>query len=66
MHLYVGYKLAGFIGMVVAVPLGILILAMNDAGFFDNSKKSIQILWHGLQESRRFEETDSKEISKKE
>ena len=65
-HLYVGYKLAGFIGMVVAVPLGILILAMNDAGFFDNSKKSIQILWRGLQECRRFEETELKEISKKE
>lgn len=65
-HLYVGYKLAGFIGMIVAVPLGILIFAMNDAGFFDNSKKSIQVLWRGLQECRQFEEEDFEENSKKE
>ena len=51
-HLYVGYKLAGMIGMIVAVPLGILVLAMNDAGFFDNAKNSIRILWHGFNDFR--------------
>ena len=65
-HLYVGYKLAGFVGMIVAVPLGILVLAMNDAGFFDNSKKSIRILWHGFQEFRQFTEDDLKGIANKE
>lgn len=57
-HLYVGYKLAGVIGMIVAVPLGILVLAMNEAGFFDNAKKSIRILWHGFNEFRQFTEED--------
>lgn len=65
-HLYVGYKLAGFAGMIVAVPLGILVLAMNDAGFFDNSKKSIKILWYGFQEFRQFTEEDLKGLPKKE
>ena len=56
--LYVGYKTAGVIGMIVAVPLGILVLAMNEAGFFDNGKKSIRILWHGLNEYRQFSQAD--------
>lgn len=64
--LYIGYKFAGVIGMVVAVPLGILILAMNDAGFFDNGKKSLRILWQGFQEFRQFTEEDLKGTDKDE
>lgn len=64
--LYVGYKLAGVTGMIVAVPLGNLILAMNDVGFFDNSKHSIYILWHGFNEFRQFTNEDLKEIKKDE
>ena len=56
--LYVGYKLAGVVGMIVAVPFGILILAMNEAGFFENSKRSIQILCQGLLEYRQFTEDE--------
>ena len=52
--LYLGYRLAGVAGMFVSVPLGILVLAMNDAGFFDNSKKSLCILWSGLDQIRQF------------
>lgn len=63
-HLYVGYKLAGVIGMIVAVPLGILVLAMNEAGFFDNVKKSIMILWHGFNKFRKFTEEDLEGITK--
>ena len=56
--LYVGYKLAGVVGMIVAVPFGILVLAMNEAGFFDNSKRSIGILWKGFHEFRQFTEEE--------
>lgn len=56
--LYVGYKFAGVVGMVISVPLGILVLAMNEAGFFDNSKISVRILWHGFQRFRQFTEED--------
>lgn len=65
-HLYVGYKLAGVIGMIVAVPFGILVLAMNDAGFFDNAKKSIRILWHGFNDFRQFTEEDLEGMQKEE
>lgn len=64
--LYVGYKFAGVVGMIVAVPLGILVLAMNEAGFFDNIKKSIRILWHGFNEFRQFTAEDLQGISKEE
>lgn len=64
--LYVGYKLAGVIGMVVAVPFGMLVLAMNEAGFFDNSKKSLKILWHGFQEFRQFTPEDLQGIDEPE
>lgn len=63
--LYVGYRLAGVIGMIVAVPFGILILAMNDAGFFDNSKRSIAILWQGICQYRQFDESEIKEKDKR-
>ena len=59
--LYVGYKLAGVVGMIVAVPFGILILAMDEAGFFENSKRSIQILYQGLFEYRQFTEDELSE-----
>lgn len=65
-HLYVGYKLAGVIGMIVAVPFGILVLAMNDAGFFDNAKKSIRILWYGFNDFRQFTEEDLEGTQKEE
>lgn len=64
--LYVGYKLAGVVGMIVAVPLGILVLAMDEAGFFDNGKKSIRVLWHGFNEFRQFTEEDLEGLPKEE
>ena len=64
--LYVGYKFAGVVGMIVSVPLGILVLAMNDAGFFDNSKKSLHILWHGFHQFCQFTEEDLQGIQNQE
>lgn len=64
--LYVGYKFAGVVGMIAAVPLGILVLAMNEAGFFDNSKKSVRILWHGFHEFRKFTNEELEDSKKNE
>ena len=51
--LYTGYQLAGITGMIVAVPFGMLVAAMNEAGFFENSKTSIRILWCAFQSYRK-------------
>lgn len=56
--LYAGYQLAGVLGMIVAVPLGILVETMNEAGFFDHTKNSILILWRGFNRFRRLEKED--------
>lgn len=56
--LYLGYQFAGFIGMMVAVPLGNLVVAMNKAGFFENGKRSIWILWSAVHEFRKFTEDE--------
>lgn len=57
--LYVGYRLAGVAGMIGAVPVGMMVLSMNQAGFFENCKKSIFILWQGFREFCSFSEEDN-------
>lgn len=53
--LFIGYKLAGVIGMIVAVPIGIILVNMNQAGVFDTVKKSVRILADGINRYRRLD-----------
>ncbi len=50
--LYAGYRIAGVMGMIAAIPVGILIMKMNEAGFFDNTKNSLILLWNGFNRFR--------------
>jgi len=63
--LFVGYKAAGVIGMLVAVPIGIVIVNMNDAGFFDVPKQSVGILIASVNKFRKLDENDLKILDKK-
>lgn len=56
--LFIGYKVASVIGMILAVPIGIILVNLNEAGVFDNVKQSIRILVCGLNEFRRFEDDE--------
>lgn len=56
--LFIGYKCAGVVGMIVAVPIGIIVINMNQTGIFDTVKMSIRILIAGLDRFRRFDEED--------
>ena len=56
--LYLGYQFAGVIGMMAAVPLGNLVVAMNKVGFFENGKQSIGILWNAVLQFRQFSEEE--------
>lgn len=60
--LYIGYKVAGVVGMIFAVPIGIIIVNMNDAGLFDTPKNSIKILLTNLNRYRKLDENDLKII----
>ena len=62
--LFVGYKAAGVIGMLVAVPIGIVVVNMNDAGFFDVPKQSIGILIASVNKFRKLDDNDLKLLDK--
>lgn len=64
--LFIGYRVAGVGGMLVAVPLGIIVVNMNEAGFFDTPKYSIKILLRNLNEFRRLSEEDIRQIDEDE
>lgn len=56
--LYIGYKLAGVVGMILAVPLGMLVSTMYQEGVFDTTKNSIVILISGLNHFRKLQPED--------
>lgn len=58
--LYIGYKLAGVGGMILAVPVGIIVVNMNEAGIFDSAKYSLRILIANLNKYRKLDEEDMK------
>lgn len=64
--LFLGYKLGGVLGMVIAVPLGLLIYTMYQEGTFETTKKSILILVAGANRFRRIEQEDLSEVNEME
>lgn len=56
--LYVGYRLSGVIGMIIAVPIGLIVVNMYEEGAFETTKNSIRILVAGLNRFRRLEPED--------
>lgn len=64
--LFLGFKAAGVMGMLVAVPIGIIAVNMNDAGFFDAPKQSVRILAAAFNKFRKLDEDDLKIFEKDE
>lgn len=62
--LYIGYKAGGVLGMIFAVPIGIILQNMNEEGMFDTTKNSLRILVAGINNFRRLEEEDLEGIAK--
>jgi len=56
--LYVGFKIAGVVGMIIAVPIGLIISTMYEEGAFDTTRKSIRILVDGVNNFRRISDED--------
>jgi len=56
--LYIGYKVAGVIGMIIAVPIGIIIYNMYESGIFNNTKISIQLLIKSVNDFRKYDKED--------
>lgn len=67
--LFIGYKVSGVIGMIVAVPIGLIIYTMYEEGVFDTTKKSVLILVAGINHFRKLRSEDMvlvEEMQKKE
>ncbi len=60
--LYVGYRIGGVVGMILAVPLGLLIYSMYQEGVFDSTKNSFLILEAGINRFRRLSKEDMFEV----
>ncbi len=60
--LYVGYKLSGVIGMIIAVPLGLLVYSFYKEGVFETTKNSVLILVAGINRFRRLGKEDMFEV----
>lgn len=56
--LYIGYRVGGVPGMILALPIGIIVYTMYKEGVFDTTKKSFEILYAGVNHFRRITEKD--------
>lgn len=60
--LYIGYKVGGVLGMILAVPLGLLLFALYQDGAFDTTKNSLMILLAGINRFRTLGKEDMIEV----
>ena len=56
--LYIGWKLGGVGGMILAVPIGLIAVNLYQAGAFDTAKDSMQILIQDINAFRKYHEKD--------
>ena len=54
--LYIGFKIRGISGMILAVPLGILGMKLYEYGIFDSMIENIKLLVREVERFRRGEE----------
>lgn len=52
LFIYIGYKLGGFLWMILAVPLGMILIRMHQAGAFDYILDDAKILIQGIKSLR--------------
>ncbi|MCH5341054.1 MAG: sporulation integral membrane protein YtvI [Acetatifactor sp.] len=60
--LYVGYQVGGVVGMILAVPLGLMVYSMYQEGVFNSVRDSILILTAGINRFRRLHKEDMSEV----
>ncbi|MBQ7933766.1 MAG: sporulation integral membrane protein YtvI [Lachnospiraceae bacterium] len=60
--LYLGFRLGGVLGMIIAVPIGLIIFTMYEEGVFDTTKNSILILVAGINHFRKIESVDMVQV----
>lgn len=51
--MFVGYKFSGVVGMIVAVPVGMILINLYEAGVFDHQIRCLKELVHDFNEFRK-------------
>lgn len=62
--LYLGYKCGSVIGMIIAVPIGIIVLNLYEEGVFNTTINSLKILYASISNFRHLTEEDMEELEK--
>lgn len=60
--LYAGYRAADVVGMIIAVPMGIIVLNMYEEGVFDTFLNSLKILYASVSNFRHLTEKDMEAV----
>ena len=60
--LFIGFKIGGVIGMILAVPIGIILATMYQEGAFDTTVNSLKILVSGVNRFRSLSNEDMRGI----
>lgn len=61
--LYIGYRVSGVIGMILALPIGIILINLSEEGVFDTTKQSVKILVAGFNGFRHLDEKDTEIVT---
>lgn len=59
--MYIGYKFSSIIGMIIAVPIGMIVINLYKAGVFDNQIRCIKELVQDINEFRKLDKLDKLE-----
>lgn len=60
--LYVGFKAGGVIGMIIAVPIGLITLNMYEEGVFNTTINSLKIVYASISNFRHLKEEDMEAV----
>ncbi|MCR5798991.1 MAG: sporulation integral membrane protein YtvI [Lachnospiraceae bacterium] len=62
--LFIGFAVKGVLGMILAIPIGIILKNLYEEGAFNTTFESISILFAGFNNFRRFGDSDREVIRK--
>lgn len=63
--LFLGFEFGGVLGMIIAVPIGIIVVSLYEEGLFKNLLYSLRVLWEGISEFRHFTPEEIQKIENK-
>lgn len=54
LYMFIGYRVAGVIGMIIGIPVGMIFVSLYQAGLFDRLIRGIKIIVHDINEFRKY------------